>query len=248
MTRDATSGFRLGIYVCAAGGDRMTAAGARIISVNVGAPRLVCWRNRDVLTSIFKEPVAGRIAVHGINLAGDDQADRSVHGGPDKAVYAYAQEDLDWWSDGLGVPLPPGAFGENITVAGVAVTEAVIGERWRVNDVLLEVCAPRTPCYKLGIRMGEDGFPRLFAAAGRPGAYLRILAAGSIAAGDALIVEHRPSHGVTVQAVADAYHRDHSRAAELLAAPELPGNWQAWARALLARRHPSRSGTSAHPA
>jgi MOSC domain-containing protein YiiM len=226
----------------------MTAADARIVSVNVGAPRLVRWRDRDVLTSIFKDPVAGRVAVHGVNLAGDDQADRSVHGGPDKAVYAYAQDDLEWWSDRLGVPLGPAAFGENLTVAGVAVTDAVIGERWRVNDVLLEVCAPRTPCYKLGIRMGEDGFPRLFAAAGRPGAYLRILAAGTVAAGDALIVEHRPSHGVTVQAVADAYHRDHSRAAELLAAPELPGNWQAWARALVARRRPSRTGISARPA
>ncbi|MBV8993868.1 MAG: MOSC domain-containing protein [Pseudonocardiales bacterium] len=231
-------------------GVQMTAPGARVVSVNVGAPQLVRWRNRDVMTSIFKEPVAGRIAVQGVGLivAGDDQADRSMHGGQDKAVYAYAREDLNWWSDDLGVPLSPGAFGENITVAGVAVTEAVVGERWRVNDVLLEVCAPRTPCYKLGIRMGADGFPRRFAAAGRPGAYLRILAAGTIAAGDALIVEHRPSHGVTVQAVADAYHRDHSRAAELLAAPELPENWQAWARTLLARRHPSRTGTSARPA
>ena len=220
----------------------MTAALARVVSVNVGAPRLVRWRNRDVLTSIFKDPVDGRVAVQGVNVAGDDQSDRNVHGGPDKAVYAYALRDLDWWSDALGVRLLPGAFGENITVAGAAVTEAVVGERWRVNDVLLEVCAPRTPCYKLGIRMGHDSFPRLFAATGRPGAYLRILAEGTIAAGDALIVEHRPSHGVTVQAVADAYHRDRSRVAELLAAPELADNWQTWARALVARRRPSRTG------
>lgn len=221
---------------------------ARLVSVNVGAPRLVRWRDRDVLTSIFKHPVAGRVAVQGVNVAGDDQADRSVHGGPDKAVYAYAQEDLEWWSDGLGVSLGPGAFGENLTVAGVAVTEAMIGERWRVGDVLLEVCAPRTPCYKLGIRMGEDGFPRLFAAASRPGAYLRILAAGTIATDDALIVEHRPSHGVTVHTVAEAYHHDHSRAAELLAAPELPENWQAWAHARVTRRRPSRTGSGARPA
>lgn len=213
----------------------MTAPGARVASVNVGAPRLVRWRDRDVLTSIFKKPVAGRAAVDGVHVAGDDQADRSVHGGPDKAVYAYAQEDLGWWSDRLGVPLPVGMFGENITVAGVEVTEAVIGERWRINDVVLEVCAPRTPCYKLGIRMGEHGFPRLFAAAGRPGAYLRILVAGSIAAGDALIVEHRPSHGVTIHTVAEAYHRDRSRAAELLAAPELAEHWHTWARALSVR-------------
>ncbi len=209
---------------------------AQVLSVNVGAPRIVRWRDRDVLTSIFKDPVQGRVAVRGVNLAGDDQADRSVHGGPDKAVYAYAREDLQWWSEGLGAPLPPGVFGENLTVNGVAVTDAVIGERWRINDVLLEICAPRIPCYKLGIRMGEDGFPRLFAAAGRPGAYLRILSEGTVAAVDALIVEHRPTHGVTVQTVAEVFHRDRSRAAELLAAPELAEGWQGWVRSLLERR------------
>jgi MOSC domain-containing protein YiiM len=214
--------------------------GARVVSVNVGAPRQVRWRNRDVLTSIFKDPVAGRVAVRGINLAGDDQADRKVHGGPDKAVYAYAQEDIDWWSAQLGMPLPPGTFGENLTVAEIAVTMVVIGERWRINDVLLEVCAPRSPCYKLGIRMGEDGFPRRFAGAGRPGAYLRILASGTVATGDDVILEHRPGHGVTIQAVAEAYHRDRSRVAEVLAAPELAGAWQTWARAFLARRGASR--------
>ncbi len=211
----------------------MTGPRARVVSVNVGSPRLVRWRDRDVLTSIFKDPVEGRVAVRGVNIAGDDQADRTVHGGPDMAVYAYAREDIDWWSHELGAVLPAGVFGENLTLAGVAVTEAEIGERWRVNDVLLEVCAPRIPCYKLGIAMGEDGFPRRFAAAGRPGAYLRVRSEGTVAAGDSLIVEHRPGHGVTVQTVADAYHRDHSRAAEILAAPELTADWQDWARSQL---------------
>lgn len=214
----------------------MTSPPGQIVSVNVGGPRIVRWRDRDVLTSIFKDPVAGRIPVRGVNLVGDDQADRSVHGGPDKAVYAYAREDLEWWSEGLDAPLAPGVFGENLTVNGVAVTRAVIGERWRANDVLLEVCGPRVPCYKLGIRMGMDGFPRLFAAAGRPGAYLRVLAEGTVAAGDVLTVEHRPAHGVTVKTVADVFHRDHSRAAELLAAPELAEVWQHWAASLLDRR------------
>lgn len=214
----------------------MTGPRGQVVSVNVGAPRVVRWRDRDVSTSIFKDPVAGRVAVQGVNIVGDDQADRTVHGGPDMAVYAYAREDTDWWSRELGAVLPAGAFGENLTLARVTVTEAVIGERWRVNDVLLEVCASRIPCYKLGIAMGEDGFPRRFASAGRPGAYLRILTEGTIAAGDSLIVEHRPAHGVTVQTVNEAYHRDHSRAAELLAAPELAGEWQAWARSMLDRR------------
>ncbi|MGH3823977.1 MAG: MOSC domain-containing protein [Pseudonocardiaceae bacterium] len=220
----------------------MTAPRAQVVSVNVGVPRVVRWRGRDVSTSIFKDPVEGRVAVQGVNIVGDDQADRTVHGGSDMAVYAYAREDTDWWSDELGAPLPAGVFGENLTLIGVAVTAAVIGERWRVNDVLLEVCAPRIPCYKLGIRMGEDGFPRLFAAAGRPGAYLRILAAGTVAAGDSVIIEHRPAHGVTVQTVNEAYHRDHSRAAELLAAPELAGDWQDWARSMLDRKRKQTSG------
>lgn len=214
---------------------------AQVVSVNVGGPQVVRWRDRDVRTSIFKRPASERVAVQGVNLAGDDQADRRVHSGPDKAVYAYAREDLDWWSDGLGVPLQAGMFGENLTVAGIEVTGAVIGERWRINDVLLEICAPRTPCYKLGIRMGADDFPRLFAAAGRPGAYLRILAPGTVTTGDAVIVEYRPSHGVTIHAVADAYHRDRSRVAELVAAPELAGHWQRWARAFLARQSAHRA-------
>lgn len=211
------------------------------MSVNVGAPKLVRWRDRDVLTSIFRDPVEGPVTVQGVNITGDDQADRTVHGGPDKAVYAYAREDLGWWSDGLGVPLPPSAFGENLTLAGVQVTEAVIGERWRINDVLLEVCGPRVPCYKLGIRMGQDGFPRLFAAAGRPGAYLRILEAGTLAAGDDLLLEHRPTHGVTVHAVDEVYHRDRSRTAEILAAPELAEVWKRWARSLIDRRRTPRT-------
>lgn len=182
-------------------------ASGRVVCVNVGAPRLVRWRNRDVVTSIFKNPVAGPVAVQGVNLVGDDQADRRVHGGLDKAVYAYAQEDLDWWSVQLGTVLTPGAFGENLTVAGVAVTDAVIGECWRVNEVLLKVSRPRTPCYKLGIRMSDDTFPRRFAAAGRPGAYLRILSAGTVTAGDSIIIESRPEHGMTVQSVAAS--RDH---------------------------------------
>lgn len=222
----------------------MTGSPARVVSVNVGVPRVVRWRDRDVSTSIFKDPVEGRVAVQGVNIAGDDQADRTVHGGPDMAVYAYAREDTDWWSRELGAVLPSGVFGENLTLAGVEVTAAVIGERWRVNDVLLEVCAPRIPCYKLGIAMGEDGFPRRFAAAGRPGAYLRILAAGTVAAGDKVIIEHRPAHGVTVQTINEAYHRDHSRAAELLVAPELADGWKEWARSILDRKRKKASGSA----
>jgi len=125
---------------------------ARVVSVNVGTPRQISVRRgRPMMSSIFKAPVEGPIRVEGINLAGDQQADRRVHGGPEKAVYAYAREDADWWEDVLGVDIANGMFGENLTLAGVEVSGAVIGERWRIGTVELEVCQPRLPCSKLGI-------------------------------------------------------------------------------------------------
>ena len=123
-----------------------------------------------VVTSIWKSPVEGRLPVRGVNVEGDDQADRTVHGGPDKAVYSYGAEDTEWWEAELGRPLGPGAFGENLTVRGMPVSGALIGERWRIGTVLLEVAQPRVPCYKLGVRMGDRLFPKKFArrrAAGR---------------------------------------------------------------------------------
>ena len=135
--------------------------------------------------------------VAGVNVDGDDQADRTVHGGPDKAVYAYAREDELWWAARLDREVPPGMFGENLTVEGVDVSGAVIGERWRIGAVELQVCQPRLPCFKLGLRFGDPQMVKLFAQAGRPGAYLRILAEGEIGAGDEVDITDRPSHGVT---------------------------------------------------
>lgn len=151
---------------------------ARIASINVGRIRTVELNGRPVQTAIWKSPVPGRVRLQGVNLDGDDQADRSVHGGHDKAVYAYAAEDLAWWSRELGRDVPPGSFGENLTTHGMELSRAEIGERWAVGSAVLEVSQPRIPCYKLGIRMGDRHFPARFAAAGRPGAYLRIIEPG----------------------------------------------------------------------
>ena len=159
-----------------------------IVSVNVGLPRTVEWRGRQVTSAIWKEPVSGPVTVAGVNLDGDDQADRRVHGGPDKAVYAYASEDYDWWAGSRG-PLAPGTFGENLTTAGIDLAASHVGDRWAVGSVLFEVAQPRQPCFKLGIRMGDDTFPDLFDEAKRPGAYLRIVRAGSLAAGDLITVD-----------------------------------------------------------
>lgn len=166
-------------------------AGPVVESVNVGRPRAVPWRGQTVVTAIWKAPVAGRVPVRGVNVDGDEQGNPEVHGGVDKAVYAYAGEDADWWAEQLRREVGPGSFGENLTTRGLDVTGAVIGERWRAGSVLLEVSSPRIPCVKLGIRMGSQQFPRRFAAAGRPGAYLRVLADGEVAAGDPVPRAHR---------------------------------------------------------
>ncbi|HWH35944.1 MAG TPA: MOSC domain-containing protein [Acidimicrobiales bacterium] len=197
-------------------------------SVNVGRPRTVEHRGRPATTGIWKEPVPGPVVVEGVNLAGDDQADRRVHGGPDKAVYAYAGEDYAYWSAELGRALAPGTFGENLTLAGVDLTGAVVGDRWLVGTAVLEVCQPRTPCWKLGLRMGNDKFPARFNQAGRPGAYLRIARPGEVSPGDEVVHFHRPEHGITVGQVARA-RLDPTLAPALLDAPELPSSVLAWA-------------------
>jgi MOSC domain-containing protein YiiM len=190
--------------------------------VNVGQPRQVSVRRgRPVMSAIGKAPVDGRVRVEGINLAGDDQADRRVHGGPDKAVYAYASEDAAWWAHELGREVVPGMFGENLTTEGVDISGAVVGERWRVGTVELEVCQPRLPCFKLGLRFEDPRMVRRFGEASRPGAYLRIVREGELAAGDAVEVLSRPAHGVTVALVSDAILRDDSLRPAAAAAPEL---------------------------
>lgn len=201
----------------------------RILSVNVGRPQQVAVRRgRPLMSAIGKLPVAGRVRATGANLEGDAQADRRVHGGPDKAVYAYAAEDTVWWAGELGRDLVPGAFGENLTLEGIDVSGALIGERWRAGGVELEVCQPRLPCAKLGIAFGDGRMVRRFAEGSRPGAYLRIVSEGDLAAGDAVEVLSRPAHDVTVELVSRAILLDDALLARAAAAPQLPGELAAW--------------------
>jgi MOSC domain-containing protein YiiM len=181
-----------------------------------------------VTTAIWKSLVEGRVAVRGINLAGDEQADRSVHGGPDKAVYAYALEEAQAWERELGRELGDAAFGQNLTTQGIEVSGAVIGERWRVGSALLEIAQPRQPCYKLGLRVGEPGFVKRFAHGSRPGAYLRIIEEGDLGAGDPIEIVHRPDHGITSRLVFDAILRDPALIPLALQAQQLPSHLRAW--------------------
>ena len=195
----------------------------RLLSVNVGLPKVVETGRRQVETAIWKHPVEGRVKVRGVNVDADRQADLSVHGGPNKAVYAYAAEETRLWEGELGRELGPGAFGENLTTEGVDVSGAVLGELWRIGTTLLEVVQPRLPCFKLGLKMGDSGFLRTFARASRPGAYLKIVEEGELGAGDAITVDlaGRPDHGVSVRLVSDAMLVDHSLIPRAREAPQL---------------------------
>jgi MOSC domain-containing protein YiiM len=200
----------------------------RVLSVNVGRPRLVDTGRRTVLTAIWKTPVDGRVAVRGVNIDGDDQADRSVHGGPDKAIYAYAIEETRTWEAELGRELGPGAFGENLTIEGVDVSGALVGERWRIGTTLLEVVQPRFPCFKLGLRMGDPTFVKRFGRASRPGAYLRIVEQGELGAGDSVELASVPDHGVTLRLISDAILLDHGLIPQALEAPQLIPSLREW--------------------
>ncbi len=198
-----------------------------IVSVNISAVKSLIIDGESVPTGIFKEPVNGCVALRGVNVAGDDQGDRSVHGGPSRAAYAYAQEDYAWWEGELGRSLSPGTFGENLTVRGIDVSNARIGEQWEVGSAVVQVTSSRVPCFKLAAKMNDPTIVRKFARALRPGAYLRIVTEGEIGAGDAITVISRPRHGLTVATMAKIVLFERDRARELLV-PEIPEHWRAW--------------------
>ena len=155
-----------------------------VLSVNVGMPREVEWHGATVVTGIFKEPVTGNIEMRTLNLDGDAQADLSVHGGPDKAVYAYPFEHYHDWETSLGRPLLPGAFGENLTTEGLLEDQVHIGDEFRIGTAKVVVTQPRMPCYKLGIRFGDPQMVKSFLKARRPGIYFAVMEEGLIGPGD----------------------------------------------------------------
>lgn len=224
---------------------------AHVQSVLIGQARAIPAKSGQ--SGIEKKPVTGPVVVrapgprasngiHTGGLAGDTIVDSDHHGGDEQAVYAYAREDLDAWGEQLGLDLSDGAFGENLTTLGVDVTGALVGERWRIGDQLrLQVTDPRIPCGTFAARMAELGGPtrgwqRQFTRGGRPGTYLRVLTPGEISAGDPVVVEHRPDHGVTVGTVFRAVlDRAELLAQVVTAGEDLPAATLADVRRRLAR-------------
>jgi MOSC domain-containing protein YiiM len=202
----------------------------QLISINVGLPRQVAWKGRAASTGIFKEPVSERVMVRSLNLDGDGQADLTVHGGLDKAVYVYPFEHYDYWRSELpGMDLPPGIFGENFTTTGLKEAEVNIGDRFQIGTVELMVTQPRLPCYKLGIRFGRPDMVKRFLASRRTGFYFRVLQEGEVVAGDTLELVSRDDNNITVADITQLYTREKTdpellhRVAQL---EVLPASWR----------------------
>ncbi|WDR01468.1 MOSC domain-containing protein [Devosia algicola] len=169
---------------------------AVLASVNIGAPETI--DAKAGLTGIFKRPQSGAVAIGPAAVVGDAVVDRRHHGGVDQAVYVYLSTDYDWWSHELGTPLAPGTFGENLTISGIEGEDMAVGDRFVVGDVVLEITCHRTPCETLAARMGDGKFIKRFLAAGRPGAYCRVIATGAVRAGDKVVHERFAAPRVSV--------------------------------------------------
>ncbi len=202
----------------------------KIISLNVGLPREIVYKDRSIVTGIFKEPVEGRVRARKLNLDGDRQADLRVHGGAEKAIYVYPSEHYDFWRDQLpDMKLPWGMFGENFTVEGLNEKEVNIGDRFRINTALFMVTQPRMPCYKLAAKFERDDMIKRFLRSKRSGFYLSVIEEGEVGAGDAIELVSRDENDITVTNIIQLYVSEGKnpgllrRAAALEA---LPAGWR----------------------
>jgi MOSC domain-containing protein YiiM len=223
----------------------------KIISVNIGLPKLVLRHDQPVSTGIFKEPVTGRLTLRTLNLDGDRQSDLSVHGGPTKAVYAYPSEHYEYWQQELpGMNLPWGMFGENFTTKGLFEEKLNIGDRYRVGAAVVMVTEPRMPCYKLGIRFGRNDIIKKFLVSERSGFYLAVLQEGEVGAGDGFELLERNEPSVSVSDVTRLYtHEKHNaellgRAIEVAA---LPKGWRSYFEEQLAKLTTTENHSLAKP-
>jgi MOSC domain-containing protein YiiM len=207
----------------------------RLLSVNCGLPRQVDWHGSTVTTSIFKDPVNGRVPLRTLNLDGDKQSDLTVHGGQYKAVYCYPVQHYEYWKGKLpGQPLPIGVFGENFTVDGFDEDSVYIGDRFSVGSAEVVVSQPRLPCYKLGIRFGSDQMVKRFLASGLTGFYLAVLREGEVGAGDEIVpLSHDPDSipvsAITRLYIAKEYNSEDLRDVQAaMKLSSLPDSWKQW--------------------
>ncbi len=202
----------------------------QLVSLNVALPRTITWKGRTVQTGIFKTPTNGRVRVRTLNLEGDRQADLSVHGGPDKAIYAYPSEHYDYWHGEFpDMELPWGMFGENFTTMGMLEGEVNVGDTFGIGTAMVMVTQPRVPCYKLAAKFGREDIVKRFLASGRSDYYLKVMQEGEVGAGDVSELISRDGHAVTVTDVANIY-RDGTDKLGLLQrvvqVEALPENWR----------------------
>ena len=202
----------------------------KIISLNVGRPRLVERNGEVVSTGIFKEPVTGRVMMRTLNLDGDRQADLSVHGGPQKAVYGYPSEHYDFWKRELpDMDLPWGVFGENFTTEGMFETELNIGDKFRIGSAEVMITQPRMPCYKLGIRFGRADIIKRFLVSERSGFYFSVLKEGDVGAGDEFELMEKNAAAVRVVDVTRLYRSEKDNVELMrraIATEALPDSWR----------------------
>jgi MOSC domain-containing protein YiiM len=211
----------------------------KVLSVNVGVPREVQWRNDRTATAIHKSPVQGRIAAKRLNLDGDRQADLAVHGGPEKAIYAYPIEHYAYWREELpGVPLPSGVFGENLTIEGLLEPMVRVGDILRIGTTELVVTQPRMPCFKLNARFQRGDMVKRFLRSGRTGFYLAVLQEGQLGAGDDMALTPSREQAVTIAEVAALYTTERQNQDLLhraIRTPALPEAWREHFRAQLSQ-------------
>jgi MOSC domain-containing protein YiiM len=202
----------------------------KLLSLNVARPRLTVYKGETINTGIFKQPVDGPVALRTLNLDGDCQADLSVHGGPNKAVYGYPAEHYDYWRDQLpGIDLPWGAFGENFTTTGLHENDLHIGDRLQLGSAILMVRQTRTPCYKLAAKFQRDDMLERFLASGHSGVYFSVEQEGTVAAGDTFTFLSRNLEGITIEEMnrliaTDRYNR--ALLEKAIATEALPENWR----------------------
>ena len=211
---------------------------ARVRSINITSVlHLGEWTGSEGRTGIDKRSVSGPVEFKDNGLAGDRIIDTNVHGGYDQAVYAYAQEDAQWWEREINEEIPAGRFGENLTTEGIDVNAALVGEQWKIGSVILEVSQPRIPCRVFAGFWKRATLIKDFTQAGRPGAYLRIIQEGTAQAGDVIEVIYKPDHEVSIRDLFSAKSGERAKINEIKVVPHLSQGFKEWAEKIAATQN-----------